>query len=106
MAIFLLVDGVMQTERAICEVEGNGQCSRLPDFPVASLVAIFLNEAVSSWNGHFDLNVAFFLCSALVVVSITLYVMEDIKAKMRGKDAGAEESTGAGLGSGAEGGGG
>ena len=186
MAIFLLVDGVMQTEMAICEAEGNGRCSRLADFPIASLAAvmlsravaavagisteflfkrrldtsiylqniqlysfgvltnllilgmrepqrygegtffegftpvvggviicaalqgmfvsavikhmsslekcfasgaaIFLNAMISAWNGHFDLNVAFFLGSAVVVVSITLYAMEDMEAKAR--DAG------------------
>ena len=184
MAIFLLVDGVMQTEMAICEAEGNGRCSRLADFPIASLAAvmlsravaavagisteflfkrrldtsiylqniqlysfgvltnlvilgmrepqrygegtffegftpvvggvivcaalqgmfvsavikhmsslekcfasgaaIFLNASISAWNGHFDLNVAFFLGSAVVVVSITLYAMEGMEAEAKG----------------------
>ena len=200
MAIFLLVDGVMQTEMAICEAEGNGRCSRLADFPIASLAAvmlsravaavagisteflfkrrldtsiylqnvqlysfgvltnlmilamrephrynegtffegftpvvggviicaalqgmfvsavikhmsslekcfasgaaIFLNAMISAWNGHFDLNVAFFLGSAVVIVSIALYAMEDMKAKALG-GAGAGETAGAGGGTGA-----
>ena len=200
MAIFLLVDGVMQTEMAICEAEGNGRCSRLADFPIASLAAvmlsravaavagisteflfkrrldtsiylqnvqlysfgvltnlmilamrephrynegtcfegftpvvggviicaalqgmfvsavikhmsslekcfasgaaIFLNAMISAWNGHFDLNVAFFLGSAVVIVSIALYAMEDMKAKALG-GAGAGEKAGAGGGTGA-----
>ena len=196
MAIFLLVDGVMQTEMAICEAEGNGRCSRLADFPVASLAAvmisravaavagisteflfkrrldtsiylqnvqlysfgvltnlvilgmrephrynegtffegftpvvggvilcaalqgmfvsavikhmsslekcfasgaaIFLNAVISAWNGHFDLNVAFFLGSLVVIVSITLYAMEDKKTKAKGGGAGAGERAGEG----------
>ena len=198
MAIFLLVDGVMQTEMAICEAEGNGRCSRLADFIVASLsavmlsragaavagisteflfkrrldtsiylqnvqlysfgvltnlvilgmrephrynegtffegftpvvggvilcaalqgmfvsavikhmsslekcfalgAAIFLNAVISAWNGHFDLNVAFFLGSLVVIVSITLYAMEDMKAKAKGGGAGAGERAGEGAG--------
>ena len=51
LAVLLLMDGVMATEIAICEAEGQHSCARPADFPLAAILAVTVSVTVSAVAG-------------------------------------------------------
>ena len=95
MSVALLVDGVMNTEIAICRAEGKGSCTHFSDFPLVSILgvgAIALLSAVAGVSSEFlvkrDFDTTIWLQNAQMYAFGVAFNLVNLAARGSGREGG------------------